>query len=141
MSAKQILNGSFGSLFINGTKIAQVKSVETKLNFSRTDVQFTGALGMDSKLISATGEGSFTLYKVNSALLQQVLPFVSSGRDLRLDLLIELDDPDSVGLETMAISGCWLNDLDLSSFEAGAMREEVVSFGFNTRNMKMLDAI
>ena len=141
VNAKNIMNGSYGSVRVDGIEYANIQKFEAKVSISRESIQLAGSGGMDSKMLSSEGSGAMTFKKVNSRVLARHLATVATGKDLKMTLIVTLDDPDGVGRETVSITDVWLNDFDVMNFETGAVVEENVSFGFNPSNIVPLDLV
>jgi len=135
------MSGTYGVIRIDGIEYANITKFETKITTNREDMQFSGNLGIDSKLISATGSGSMSFRKVNSRVVARHLPSIIAGKDFKMVLVLTVDDPDGLGKETVSITDVWTNDFDLFSFETGKTIEENVSFGFNPQNVGVIDAV
>ena len=141
IDAKNVMNGTYGVLRVDGLEYANISKFETKVSMEREDLQFSGNLGKDSKLISASGTGTMTFRKVNSRVVARNLPSIVTGKDFKMVLILTVDDPDGIGKETISITDVWANDFDLFNFEMGSVMEESVSFGFNPTNIVVLDAV
>ena len=135
------MNGTFGVLKVDGIEYANISSFDAKVTMNREDMQFSGNLGMDSKILSSSGSGSMTFKKVNSRVVSRHLPSIVTGKEFKMVLILEIDDPDGLGSETVSITDVWLNDFDLFNFEIGSVMEETVSFGFNPTNIIPLDIV
>ena len=141
VNAKNVMNGTYGVVRIDGIEYANIQSFEAKITNSREDLQFSGNLGMDSKLLSSAGSGTMTFRKVNSRVVARQIPQLVSGKDFKAVLILTVDDPDGLGKETISISDVWFNDFDLFKFEMGTTMEETVSFGFNPTNVVPVDVV
>jgi len=141
INAKNVMNGTYGVVRVDGLEYANISKFECKVSMEREDLQFSGNLGKDSKLISSTGSGTMTFRKVNSRVVARNLPSIVTGKDFKMVLILTVDDPDGLGKETVTITDVWTNDFDLFNFEMGGTMEESVSFGFNPTNIVVLDAV
>ena len=141
VNAKNVMNGTYGVVRIDGIEYANIKSFESKVTNTREDLQFSGNLGIDSKLLSSAGSGTMTFRKVNSRVVARQIPQIVSGKDFKTVLILTVDDPDGLGKETISITDVWFNDFDLFKFEMGTTMEETVSFGFNPTNVVPVDVV
>jgi len=141
INAKNVMNGTYGVIRVDGLEYGNISSFEAKVTNTREDLQFSGNLGVDSKLISSAGSGTMTFKKVNSRVLARNLPSIVSGKDFKMVLILTVDDPDGLGKETISITDVWVNDFDLMKFEIGATMDETVTFGFNPTNIVAIDAV
>ena len=140
-NAKNVMNGTYGMLRLDGIEYANILSFESKITNTREDLQFSGNLGIDSKLLSSAGSGTMTFRKVNSRVVARQIPQLISGKDFKTVLILTIDDPDGLGKETISITDVWFNDFDLFKFEMGTTMEETVSFGFNPTNVVPIDLV
>ncbi len=141
VNAKNVMSGSFGVVRVDGIEYANISSFESKVTNTREDLQFSGNVGIDSKLLSSAGTGTMTFRKVNSRVVARQIPQLISGKDFKTVLILTVDDPDSLGKETISITDVWFNDFDLFKFEMGTTMEETVSFGFNPTNVIPIDLV
>ena len=141
VNAKQVMNGTYGVIRVDGLEYGNISKFESKVTMEREDMQFSGSLGKDSKLVASTGSGTMTFRKVNSRVVARNLPSIVTGKDFKMVLILTVDDPDGLGKETVTITDVWTNDFDLFNFEMGGTMEESVSFGFNPTNIVVLDAV
>ncbi len=141
INAKNVMNGTYGVVRIDGIEYGNILSFDAKVSYNREDMQFSGNMGIDSKVISSAGSGSLTLRKVNSRVVARNIPSIISGKDFKTVLILTVDDPDGEGKETVSITDVWFNDFDLFKFEIGKTMEETVSFGFNPTNIIPLDLV
>jgi len=141
VNAKNVMSGSFGVVRIDGIEYANISSFESKITNTREDLQFSGNVGIDSKLLSSAGTGTMTFRKVNSRVVARQIPQLISGKDFKTVLILTVDDPDGLGKETISITDTWFNDFDLFKFEMGTTMEETVSFGFNPTNVIPIDLV
>ena len=136
--ANQLISGTHGVVWFNGNKVYEVSKFEAKITADREEVQFAGEMVKDSKLMSLSGEWSATIRKIYS-YAKDISEEFMSGRDVRLTIIGQLKDPDNGGTEKIQLSGCWLDDITLQSFEAGSICEDELSGGFT--DMTYLDSI
>ena len=141
VNGKNVMNGTYGVVRIDGIEYANILNFEAKITNTREDLQFSGNVGMDSKILSSAGTGTMTFRKVNSRVVARQIPQLVSGKDFKAVLILTVDDPDGLGKETLSITDVWFNDFDLFKFEMGATMEETVSFGFNPTNVVPVDVV
>jgi len=141
MDAKNVMNGTYGILRIDGIEYANISSFEAKITNTRQDLQLAGSVGVDSKLLASVGSGTMTFRKINSRVIARNLPAIIAGKDFKMLLILTVDDPDGLGKETISIADVWTNEFDLFKFEAGATMEENVTFGFNQSKIIPVDLV
>lgn len=139
INGTRVLAGAWGTLRIDNVDIAEVTGVDVNITFDREDIQW--GLGKDSKVISATGEGTLTLDKVYTRFAKQ-FEGILKGKDVRFDLYLKEADPDAVNgqIETFSISGAWLNTFNLG-FNKAEKGSREYTFGFNVQNSSFNDII
>jgi hypothetical protein len=140
LRGNQVLNGSFGTLWIDNVQIAEVKDIEAKVTADREDVLL--GLSKDSKMVSLSGSGSLTLYKVYSRA-NDILTSLAKGTDKRVRLVYKIEDPDAVGgqIERVSIDNVWFNEIDVAKFARGSVVEDSYSFGFTPEDVEFEDKI
>lgn len=140
LRGNQVLTGSFGAMWIDNQKVAEFKEVEAKITADREDVQM--GLSKDSKIVSLTGTGSFTLEKVYTRA-NEILKEWVKGKDKRVRLVFKIEDPDSIGgqIERVSIDNVWFNSLDIAKFSMGAKVDESFEFGFTPDDVEYEDII
>ncbi|MGL4998263.1 MAG: phage tail tube protein, partial [Cetobacterium sp.] len=106
LRGNEILTGSYGQMWIDNQKVAEFKEVEAKVTADREDVII--GISKDSKIVSLSGTGSFTLEKVYTRA-NDVLKDWVKGKDKRVKLTFKLEDPDSVGgqIERVTLDNVW----------------------------------
>lgn len=140
LAGNKQITGSFGQLFLDGTLMADVSSIEAKSTINRETVQMAGSLDEDSKITSISSEGSFVVKKVYSREIDFINAF-KEGRDKRFSLYVVLDDPDAFGRESTRIDNCWLNEVTVAQFELGAVLEREFPFGYTLGSVEQQESI
>ena len=92
----------------------------------------------DSKALSGKGTGSVTLYKVDSAFIQEEIDS-QNGIDKRHVLVSKLRDPDSWGAERIALYNVSFDDVTLADWKAAT--EGSVTIPFTFTRAELLDVI
>ena len=116
-SAKRVINGTWGEVWVNGEKIAECTACQLKVNKNKETINLCGQFMSDTKATSASGTGSLTLYKVDSGFAQK-LSDIQSGIDRRFTVISKLRDPDSYGAERVAVYNVSFDDLTLADWRA-----------------------
>lgn len=135
----QIINGTFGELWINNEYLATVTKFEAKLNMTYADVKRPRDLWKGKKLIELDGNGSFTMEKYSSVGLRHLNDALSKGVIPDIKLMGKLDDPASSGAEKVIFKNVTFNNFTVLSFEHAHAEEE--SFDFNFRHYELYDYI
>ncbi|MGL4569316.1 MAG: phage tail tube protein [Fusobacteriaceae bacterium] len=140
LRGNEVLTGSYGQMWIDNQKVAEFKEVEAKVAADREDVII--GISKDSKVVSLSGTGSFTLEKVYTRA-NAILKDWIKGKDKRVKLTFKLEDPDAVGgqIERVTLDNVWFNEIDLAKFSTGAKVGETFTFGFTPEDAEYEDII
>jgi hypothetical protein len=128
-SNKQI-NGTFGSVWVNGEKWLDIESFEAKVTIEYEDVNMSEDLATHKKFIGWTGEGAMTVKKVYSRGASLMANAVKTGRMPDVGLVGKLADPDAFGVERCAINEVTFNEFMLMKFEQKTLGTEELPFNF-----------
>lgn len=118
-SAKRIMNGTNGELWLDGEYVAEVYKFQAKVSFTKESVKLCGKMMEDSKMTGAKGTGSVGLYKVSSRLPKLLAAKFKARQEPRFTIISKLDDPDAYGAERISVTGVSFDDLTLADWEAG----------------------
>ncbi|WP_251447066.1 phage tail tube protein [Vermiculatibacterium agrestimuris] len=129
-SAKRVMSGTYGELWCDGEKIAEVSEFQAKVTKNKETVIFCGQIMEDAKMISAKGAGSMTIFHVDSGFLEKEKD-VKKGVDRRYTLVSKLADPDSWGAERVSVSNVSLDDLTLADWAAARLGSITKPFTFS----------
>ena len=116
-TAKRVVNGTFGEVWVDDEKIAECTACQLKVSKNKETINLCGQFMTDTKATSASGAGSLTLYKVDSGFAQK-LSDLQSGVDRRFTVISKLKDPDSWGAERVAVYNVSFDDLTLADWQA-----------------------
>lgn len=128
-SNKQI-NGTFGSIWVNGEKWMDVDSFEAKANVDYEDVNMIEDLATHKKMLGWNGEGSLIVKKVYSRGASLMAEAVKNGIVPEVEIVGKLADPDAFGAERVAIREVTFNEFTLLKFEKKTAMTEELSFNF-----------
>ena len=137
-SAKRIINGLYGEVWVDGEKIAECTACQAKVAKNKQTVNFCGQFMDDTKVTSGSGTGSLTLYKVDSGFIQRQRE-LQNGVDVRCTIISKLRDPDSYGAERVALYNVSFDDLTLADWQAAAVGTITAPFTFSRYDL--LDTI
>ena len=130
IEAKRVASGTYGEVWWNGDKIAEVCKFESKYTKTREDVPMCQQLATDSKMTSYKGSGSMTLYKVYSRWADYA-DALQEGKDERATMIGKVADPDSPDSAIrVALYNVGFDEIPLVNFEAGKVIQETVPFTF-----------
>jgi hypothetical protein len=131
MDAKNIINGTFGTLWVDNEPWLDVESFEAVVNVDYEDVNMAGNLATFKKQTGWNGTGSMTIKKVYSRMTKKMAEGVKKGQTPRMKLVGKLADPDAFGAERVAIYDVTMDSFTLMKFEQKTNLSEDVSFAFS----------
>lgn len=137
-SAKRVLSGTWGELWVDGEKIAECTACQGKVSKDKQTVNLCGQFMSDTKATSGSGTGSLTLYKVDSGFLQKEND-LQNGVDRRYTVISKLKDPDAWGAERVAFYNVSLDEMTLADWQAATVGTVTVPFTFS--RYELLDLI
>ena len=127
---RKIINGTHGTVFLDGEEVAEVKSFQAKLEFQKEEVKIAGKMATGTKYMGYSGKGSLALHKVNSRMIKAIGQQIKEGKEPRFTIIGKLADPDADGVERIAINNVSFDDLTLFDFEVGAVGQVECPFTF-----------
>lgn len=138
-SAKRVINGTWGEVWLDGEKLAECYGFQAKVSFNKEDIPRCGTLAVDKKISGTAGTGSLKLYKVFSRAGILIGEKIRSGQDARFTFISKLKDPDAYGAERIAIYNAGFDDLTLADWEAKTLGKTEMPFTFT--DFEYLDKI
>ena len=137
-SAKRVINGTYGEVWLDGEKIAECTACQLKVSKNKETINLCGQFMSDTKATSGSGTGSLTLYHVDSGFAQKQSD-LQTGVDRRFTLISKLADPDNYGAERVAVYNVSMDDLTLADWQAATVGTVTAPFTFS--RYELLDAI
>ena len=128
MNGNSVILGTFGKLYINNVRVAEIKSFELKASLQYEDILVNGNLITQSKYKGATLTGTMVVHKVNSFNIKLVKDAIKTGIMPSIKFLGELADPNIDGDEAIEVSDVMFDEATLLSFANGEVREESTAF-------------
>lgn len=139
LDARKVINGTFGSLWINDEEIAELKSFQVKVEFQKEEVKTVGSMSVDTKYMGYTVKGSLALHKVNSRMIKNISNNIKEGKEPRFTLMGKLADPDADGTERIVVKNVSFDDLTLMDFEVNNLGG--TEHPFTATDWEILDSI
>ena len=130
LKANKQINGTFGSVWVNGEKWLDVESFEAKVSLNFEDVNMAGDLSTKKKYTGWSGEGTITVKKVYSRGAALIGTAAKTGIMPDITLVGKLEDPDAYGAERVSISDVTFNEFTLLAFEQKTLATEELPFNF-----------
>lgn len=128
MNSQSVILGTFGELYMNNVRVANIKSFELKASLQYEDINVNGNLITQSKYKGATLTGTMVVHKVDSANIKLVKDSIKTGVMPSIKFMGELADPNSSGDEAIEVSDVCFDEATLLSFANGEVREESTAF-------------
>lgn len=130
MAAKNIINGTWGEVWVDNNKIGECYGLQAKISFNKEEIKLCGQMGTDTKVTGYKGTGSLKMHKVSSRFAKMLIQLAMDGKDVRCTIISKLADPDSAGAERVALKECSFDDLTLADWEAGTVGKQECPFTF-----------
>lgn len=124
----KVFRGSFGKVWRNDERLANVKSFEAKVALSYEDMEVNGDLGTKKRYMGYSITGTMTLHKFDSAVLKLLKDGITTGVMPDIKIVVALDDPTALGAERVVLTDVTLDEVTLSKFENKGLVEEEVPF-------------
>jgi hypothetical protein len=131
MDSKRIINGTFGTLWVDNEPWLDVESFEAIVNIDYEDVNMAGSPATYKKQIGWNGTGSLTVKKIYSRITAKLAAGVKTGQAPRMKLVGKLADPDAFGSERIALYDVTMDSFTIMKFEQKTPMSEEVSFAFS----------
>jgi hypothetical protein len=138
-SQEQVINGTYGEVWVSGEYLAEVTSLEAKVTIDYADVNMTRVLAKHRKMTGWEGKGTVKLNKVTSFFINLLSSNTKAGKQTTCTIVSKLKDPNAVGAERVALKGVTFDEISLANWEAKKNGEESVGFGFT--DWELLDVI
>lgn len=131
INQNRILTGSSGNVWLNGQRLAEVKSIEAKITGNFEEVGFVGDYATYNAYTGWTGEGSITLQKIDSKVLALVGDAYKTGVMPEVKIITQLEDRNTGKSERAAIAGVVITEFMLAKFENKTLIDEELPFKFS----------
>lgn len=128
--ASRVINGTHGAVWINGQKLADLESIEMKVNIEYEDQYFPEDTGKYRKFMGWTGEGTLVLKKIFTRGASLLGEGVKTGKLPEIEITTRLNDPDSYGVERISVSSVTFNEFLLTKIEQRTLLQEKLGFEF-----------
>lgn len=129
--ASKIINGTYGSIWVDGELFAEVEAFEAKITLNYEDVNFANDGATYRKGMGWTGEGSMTLKKVYSRVQRKLANQIKNGKFPRSTIVGKLADPEAWGTERVVLNDVTFNEFNLLKFEQKTLGTEEIPFAFS----------
>lgn len=130
IKGEQVINGTYGELWLDGDKVAEVTGLEAKVTVNKEDITICGRTGTDTKMMGYKGTGTVKLYKTTSRMILKLSDSIKQGINPRFQILSALKDPAALGAERILIKDAAFDDLTLANWAANTKGEVECPFTF-----------
>ncbi|SNR86048.1 Phage tail tube protein [Anaerovirgula multivorans] len=131
MDVKNVINGSYGSVWVDNELWGEVDSFSATVNIDYEDVNIAGSLATHKKQTGWNGTGSMTVKKVNSRVAKKAANAVKNGIVPRMKVVGKLADPDALGVERVALYDVTFDSFILMNFEQKTTITNEIPFAFS----------
>lgn len=134
MDSNKIILGTFGRVFINNKRLANIKSFELKASMDYEEIDVNGNLIKQYKYKGSSLAGTMEVHKVDSYNINLVKDAIKTGVMPDIKIVGELSDPNIDGDEAIEITNVYLDEATLLAFTNGEVRDESTAFragGYN----------
>jgi hypothetical protein len=138
-NAENIMNGSFGEIWLDGEKVAEAYGLEAKIELEKEEIAMCGRPGIDTKMMGYKGTGTIKLHKMNSRMMLKLSDRIKQGINPRLQILSALADPAAKGAERILIKDAAFSDLALAAWEVKT--KGVLECPFTFSDWELLDMV
>ena len=130
--ASKVINGTFGSVQLDGDDIANIVALEATVSIDKEDVKQCGTLAKGYKVTGIEGKGTIKCNKVDTRFGNLISQNLSEGKDTTCTIVSTLEDPDSDGTESVQLNNCKFDKLTVADWEARKLGEESYDFTFES---------
>lgn len=134
MDSNKIILGTFGKVYVNNKRIANIKSFELKASLNYEEIDVNGNLIKQYKYTGSSLAGTMEVHKVDSYNINLVKDAIKTGVMPDIKIVGELTDPNTDGDEAIEITNVYLDEATLLAFTNGEVRDESTAFragGYN----------
>lgn len=131
VNVNRVLTGASGYVWVNGKLLSQLKSIELKVTGNFEELNFCGDNSTYNRYTGFTGEGTITLQKIDSIVLDLVGESYITGVMPEIKIVTKLKDKATGKSERVAVSDVIITEFMLAKFEAKALIEEEVPLKFS----------
>lgn len=129
--AKNVINGTYGSIWVDSEKINECFGLKATIEFKREDVKMCGNAWGGKKLIGYAGKGSIKMNKVTTRFQKKIFDIINSGKDAVFEIQSMLADPDALGRETVVLHNVIFDEMTLQDWEVEKAETYEIPFTFS----------
>lgn len=129
MDPKQVINGTWGEVWLEGNRIAEVYGLQAKVDVDKEAINMCGTLMTGKKMRQLEGTGSLKVWKMDDSFAR-LTSSVRTGRSQSLTIISKLDDPDAKQAERVSLMGVSFDTITLADWEAAVVGKLELPFTF-----------
>ena len=126
----RVLHSNQGNMWFNGKRLSTLQSVEAKVTGDFEEVNNCGDPATYRIYNGYSGEGSFTVLKINSDVLKLMADAFQTGEMPTMTIITALEQKGTNKVERVAYSDVTIDEMYLAKFEKKSKIEEEVPFKF-----------
>lgn len=126
----RVLHSNQGNMWFNGKRLSTLQSVEAKVTGDFEEVNNCGDPATYRIYNGYSGEGSFTVLKIDSDVLKLMADAFKTGEMPTMTIITALEQKGTNKVERVAYSDVTIDEMYLAKFEKKSKIEEEVPFKF-----------
>lgn len=140
---KNVCNGQFGRVWINGVELFMVQSFSAELKMDLEELKANGSWEKGFKLKDISLEGKFKVQYVDSMGLKDMITMMKKGITPTFKITSSLEDPEQYNgqIESIYIGEAFMENLIIADWELGKMVEKEFKFKANPNSLNVLKEI
>lgn len=126
----RVLHSNQGNMWFNGKRLSTLQSVEAKVTGDFEEVNNCGDPATYRIYNGYSGEGTFTMLKIDSEVLKLMADAFQTGEMPTMTIITALEQKGTNKVERVAYSDVTIDEMYLAKFEKKSKIEEEVPFKF-----------
>lgn len=126
----RVLHSNQGNMWFNGKRLSTLQSVEAKVTGDFEEVNNCGDPATYRIYNGYSGEGTFTMLKIDSEVLKLMADAFQTGEMPTMTIITALEQKGTNKVERVAYRDVTIDEMYLAKFEKKSKIEEEVPFKF-----------
>ena len=126
----RVLHSNQGNMWFNGQRLSTLQSVEAKVTGDFEEVNNCGDPATYRIYNGYSGEGTFTMLKIDSEVLKLLADAFQTGEMPTMTIITALEQKGTNKVERIAYRDVTIDEMYLAKFEKKSKIEEEVPFKF-----------
>jgi hypothetical protein len=136
---EQVMNGTWGELWIDSDYISEVTGLEAKVTPKTETISQSRQLVDGTKITGLECKGTVKANKISSRFIKLQSENLKKGIQTEVTIISKLDDPSALGCERVKLIGCVFTEMTLADWELKKNGEQSIPFTF--RDWEPLDVV